>query len=95
MHFSCLHYSTFPIDDAWLNSVYYSLSPSGELLTIAHGNKVMFLSSRWDNDIQQNKYTITWNGDIQNFGDIITAVVCLPVIGLSTSVQVYFLSLYF
>lgn len=75
-------------DDNWLNAVHYSLSPTTELLVIAHGTQVVFLSSRWDNDAQHSRFTITWKGDLESANDIITATVCLPIVGFSTSVQV-------
>lgn len=75
----------FDIDENWLNAVFYSLSPTGELLVIAHGSKFVLLTSRWNND--QTNYTYTLKGELENPNDIITSLICLPIVGTS-NVQV-------
>lgn len=66
-------------DENWLNSVFYSLSPTGELLVIAHGSKLVLLTSRWNND--QTTYTYTLKVELENPNDIITSLTCLPIVG--------------
>lgn len=75
----------FSVDENWLNSVFYSLSPTGELLVIAHGAKFVLLTSRWNND--QTNYTYTLKGELENPNDIITSLICLPIVG-TTNIQV-------
>uniref|UniRef100_A0A6B2EEC5 Putative rab3 gtpase-activating protein non-catalytic subunit n=1 Tax=Phlebotomus kandelakii TaxID=1109342 RepID=A0A6B2EEC5_9DIPT len=74
-------------EDSWLNAVHFSFSPTGEMLVFGHGAKLIFLTSRWDSELGQNSYTICWTGDLENPNDIITSVLCLPVMALSTSSQ--------
>lgn len=72
-------------DDNWLNAVHYALSPTTELLVIAHGTQIVFLGSRWDNDLQHNRYTITWKADLDNVIGLITVTLCLPIGGFGTT----------
>lgn len=65
--------------------MFYSLSPTGELLVIAHGSKFVLLTSRWNND--QTNYTYTLKGELENPNDIITSLICLPIVG-TTNTQV-------
>ncbi|KAG4066663.1 hypothetical protein HA402_007299 [Bradysia odoriphaga] len=74
----------FSQDENWLNSVFYSLSPTGELLVIAHGSKFVLLTSRWSNE--QTTYTYTLKCELENPNDIITSLICLPIVG-TTNVQ--------
>lgn len=37
--------------------------------------------------MQQYKYAITWSGVLENQNDIITSVVCLPIVGTNSSVS--------
>lgn len=73
------------LDENWLNSVFYSLSPTGELLIIGHGSKFILLTSRWNNE--QTIYSYTLKGELENPNDIITSLICLPIVGTS-NVQV-------
>uniref|UniRef100_A0A1L8DVY2 Putative rab3 gtpase-activating protein non-catalytic subunit n=1 Tax=Nyssomyia neivai TaxID=330878 RepID=A0A1L8DVY2_9DIPT len=78
----------FREEDSWLNAVHFSFSPTGEMLVFGHGAKLIFLTSKWDSDLGQNSYSICWTGDLEkNPNDIITSVLCLPVMALSTSSQ--------
>uniref|UniRef100_A0A1B0EVF1 Putative rab3 gtpase-activating protein non-catalytic subunit n=1 Tax=Lutzomyia longipalpis TaxID=7200 RepID=A0A1B0EVF1_LUTLO len=77
----------FREEESWLNAVHFSFSPTGEMLVFGHGAKLIFLTSRWDNDLGQNCFSICWTGDLDNPNDIITSVLCLPVMALSTSSQ--------
>lgn len=85
MNFQKCHRKFFVIvfcsDENWLNSVFYSLSPTGELLVIAHGSKFVLLTSRWNND--QTNYTYTLKGELDP-NDIITSLICLPIVGTTT-----------
>lgn len=72
-------------EENWLNAVYYALSPTAEVLAFAHGSKIIVLSNRWDNNLQQYRYSITWSGVLENSNDIITSIICLPVAGHSGS----------
>ena len=75
--------TTWLSEENWLNAVYYALSPTSEVLVFGHGSKMIALSNRWDNATQQYKYGITWSGHLENPNDIITSIICLPVLGFS------------
>lgn len=71
------------IDENWANAL-FSLSPTGELLAICYGTKFAILGSTWDNDIQQNKYCVTWKMDL-TANNKITAIICLPIVAMGKS----------
>ncbi|XP_059616459.1 rab3 GTPase-activating protein non-catalytic subunit [Phlebotomus argentipes] len=77
----------FRSEESWLNAVHFSFSPTGEIMVFGHGAKLIFLSSRWDSDLGQNAFSICWTGDLEDPNDIVTSVLCLPVMALSTSSQ--------
>lgn len=68
-----------------MNAVYHSVSPTAEVLAIGHGAKLVLMSTRWDNELQNHKYTVTWKGDLENPNDIVTSIICLPIVGASSS----------
>lgn len=61
------------------------MSPTAEVLAIAHGAKMVLMSTRWDNELQNHKYSVTWKGDLVNPNDIVTSIICLPIVGASSS----------
>lgn len=74
-------------DDDWLNLVYYSISPTLEVIAFGHGTKVILLGQNWNNEVHLHCYTITWTGELENPNDVITSVICLPVAGQSLHTQ--------
>lgn len=73
------------LDENWLNAVYYSISPTGELIAFGHGSKLILLSSHWSNPNQLPSYSITWKGELENPNDIITSIITLPIYGPNVS----------
>lgn len=71
-------YST---DDNWLNGVNYAISPTGEIIAFALGEKLAFLSACWNNKSQVFTYSLSWCGELENPNQIVTAIVCLPMFG--------------
>lgn len=78
----------FITEDDWLNLVFYSLSPTLEIIAFGHGTKIILLGQNWKGDSQLNLYSITWTGELEDPNDIITSVICLPVAGHSAHTQV-------
>lgn len=78
-------YSFYKLDENWLNAINYSLSPTGELIAFAQGEKLALLSSCWDNKAQMPTYTLSWCGELENPNQIVTSVLCLPMFGRSVS----------
>lgn len=70
-----------------MNAIYYSLSPSGEIFALGHGSKIIVLGAHWDKELQVNHYTITWKFDLENTNDIITSIICIPILGQSNNAQ--------
>lgn len=78
----------FPEDD-WLNLVSYSISPTLEIIAFGHGTKIILLGQNYkEDDSRLNLYSITWTGELEDPNDIITAVICLPIVGQSAHTQV-------
>lgn len=77
-------------DDKWLDAVNYSLSPTGEIFTFAHAEKIVILGTKWDNSRDHNIFKILWKGEIDNPNLLITSVLSIPVVAQSTSTQVKF-----
>lgn len=47
-------------------------------LVFAFRSKIIVLSLKWNNHLQQSKYSITWSDELPPYDDI-TAVLCLPI----------------
>uniref|UniRef100_A0A1A9WKV4 Rab3-GAP regulatory subunit N-terminal domain-containing protein n=1 Tax=Glossina brevipalpis TaxID=37001 RepID=A0A1A9WKV4_9MUSC len=72
-------------DDNWLNAVHYSISPMGELIALAQGEKIALLSSCWDDKSPMVTYSLGWSGELDDPNEIITSVLCLPMLGYNVS----------
>lgn len=66
----------------WLSSVCLSISPTGEVLVAAHGCKIIFLESKFNYEKQENIFDTIWTIELQNPNDVITSVLCVPLIQL-------------
>ncbi|XP_034098251.1 rab3 GTPase-activating protein regulatory subunit [Drosophila albomicans] len=75
-------------DDNWLNAVNYAMSPTGETIALAQGEKLAFLSTYWDSNAQENTYALTWCGELENTNQIVTSLLCLPMTHLVRSTDV-------
>lgn len=63
--------------DNWLQLCEISVSPVGDLIVIANGRKIVSLSSKWNNPI--NEFEITHSGTIHDY-DEVKAVLALPIV---------------
>lgn len=73
-------------DDNWLNGINFSISPTGELIAMALGEKLALMSSSsWDTKSQISSYTLSWCGELEDPNQIVTSVLCLPMFGRSVS----------
>uniref|UniRef100_A0A1B0G281 Rab3 GTPase-activating protein regulatory subunit n=1 Tax=Glossina morsitans morsitans TaxID=37546 RepID=A0A1B0G281_GLOMM len=72
-------------DDNWLNAVNCSISPLGELVALAQGEKIALLSSCWNDKSPTVTYTLVWCGELDDPNEIITSVLCLPMLGSNVS----------
>lgn len=68
-----------------------SVSPTGEIIVLAHSNKIVVLSAKWDSNAVLNQYHITFSGSLDDPSDFITAVLCLPIASQNKSSQVSFI----
>lgn len=64
-----------------MNGINYAISPTGEVIALALGEKLALLSSCWDNKSQVTTYSLSWCGELENPNQIVTAVICLPMFG--------------
>ncbi|XP_075152474.1 rab3 GTPase activating protein isoform X2 [Haematobia irritans] len=69
-------------DENWLNGINYSISPTGELIAMALGEKLALLSSSWNST---PAYSLSWCGELEDPNQIVTSVLCLPMYGRSVS----------
>ncbi|XP_055614598.1 rab3 GTPase-activating protein non-catalytic subunit [Uranotaenia lowii] len=72
-------------EENWLNAVCHSLSPAGDILAFGHGSILTVLSSKWDRSRQLYVYRAAWKGAIEDPNCLITAVLCLPIVGQGAS----------
>ncbi|CAH1999952.1 unnamed protein product [Acanthoscelides obtectus] len=82
----------FPTDDhrgsdSWLQVCEASVSPTGDLIVIAHERKIIVLSAKWNPQLSANHYVITYSGTIHDY-DKVKAVLCLPVVGENQHSQI-------
>ena len=68
-------------DENWLNSINYAISPTGEVIALALGEKLALLSSCWNTKVQLSEYTLSWCGELENPNQIVTSILCLPMYG--------------
>ncbi|XP_052851167.1 rab3 GTPase-activating protein non-catalytic subunit [Drosophila gunungcola] len=66
-------------DDNWLNAVNHAISPTGELIALAQGEKLAFLSTCWSSHGSANTYVLGWCGELEDRNQIVTSITCLPM----------------
>ncbi|KAH8281881.1 hypothetical protein KR054_003758 [Drosophila jambulina] len=67
-------------DDNWLNAINYAISPTGELIALAQGEKLAFLSTCWSSHGNTNNtYALGWCGELEDSNQIVTSLTCLPM----------------
>ncbi|XP_037710129.1 rab3 GTPase-activating protein regulatory subunit [Drosophila subpulchrella] len=66
-------------DDNWLNAVNHAISPTGELIAMAQGEKLAFLSTCWSSHGNANTYVLGWCGELEDHNQIVTSLTCLPM----------------
>jgi len=69
----------FRADDNWLNAVNHAISPTGELIAMAQGEKLAFLSTCWSSHGNANTYVLGWCGELEDHNQIVTSLTCLPM----------------
>ncbi|XP_021929847.1 rab3 GTPase-activating protein non-catalytic subunit-like isoform X2 [Zootermopsis nevadensis] len=86
-------------EHTWLQECCLSLSSTGELLVIAHRNRMIILTSKWDSKEEgevKTKYHVTWRGKYPEnkntkillpLSKQITSVLCLPLISQGKSIH--------
>lgn len=83
----------FPWDDNrgsenWLHNCLISVSPTGEIVTLANNDRIVVLSAKWDSNAVLSNYHISFSGTLEGTTDPITAVLCLPIASQNQSSQV-------
>lgn len=73
-------------EERWLNSVYYSISPTGESMVLAHGTKLVYMESKFIYERQENIFDVCWSCEL-DIPDLITSVLCIPLIGQMSGSQ--------
>ncbi|XP_014277856.1 rab3 GTPase-activating protein non-catalytic subunit [Halyomorpha halys] len=67
----------------WLEECEISLSPTSELLVIAHEKNLVILKAKWDSDGESGdkiKYLLSWHGDLTlDPSEVVTSILCLPI----------------
>lgn len=76
------------VEDNWLEAVHFCISPTRELLVFGHGSLLIGLTPQWDDDRRDHVFKISWTEFLPDDNDLITSVICLPVISSSQSTQV-------
>ncbi|KAH8298206.1 hypothetical protein KR018_011009 [Drosophila ironensis] len=66
-------------DDNWLNGINQAVSPTGELIALAQGEKLAFLSTCWSSHGSGNTYALGWCGELEDHNQIVTSLTCLPI----------------
>ncbi|XP_033735108.1 rab3 GTPase-activating protein non-catalytic subunit-like [Pecten maximus] len=77
---------------SWLQDCVISLSPANDMIAIAHEQKIVLLSQKYDPQNKEadidTKLTKVWEGTIhQEEGENITAILCLPLASQKRSTQ--------
>ncbi|XP_071079517.1 rab3 GTPase-activating protein non-catalytic subunit-like [Haliotis cracherodii] len=76
----------------WFQECILSLSPTNDMVAIAHGDKIVVLAQKWDpkhkgEDIE-SKFSIQWQNSLkQEESETITALMCLPLASQKRSTQ--------
>jgi len=64
------------------------MSPTGETIAMAQGEKLAFLSTCWDSRANENTYAMSWCGELENTYQIVTSLMCLPMTHVVRSTDV-------
>lgn len=64
-----------------------SMCPTGELIALVHGRRLVVLSAKWDSSNSLAHFQVTYTGTPEE-NDVIKAVLCLPITGQSQSSHV-------
>lgn len=78
--------------DSWLQQCHVSVCPTGELIALANGKRLIVLSAKWDSTSGLSQFQISYAG-MPDENDVIKAVICLPIVGQSQSSHVSFYGL--
>lgn len=74
---------TVTTKENWLEECEISLSPTSELLVLAHEKNLVILKAKWDSDGENGdkiKYLLSWHGDLSlDPSEVITCLLCLPI----------------
>lgn len=68
--------------ESWLQQCCVSVCPTGDLIALANGKRLVILSAKWDSSSGENTFQISYAGTPEE-SDVIKAVLCLPLIGQS------------
>ena len=68
-----------------MKGINYAMSPTGELIAMAQGEKLALLSANWDIKGSGYSYSLCWCGELDDPNSIITQVSCLPIYGSNVS----------
>ncbi|KAG1709741.1 Rab3 GTPase-activating protein non-catalytic subunit [Nymphon striatum] len=75
--------------DNWMQECLISVSPVGDTIALAHENKVVLLTAKWDNEEKgkvKNKFNITWKETLNSDSyEYITSILCLPLVSQKRS----------
>ncbi|XP_063697435.1 rab3 GTPase-activating protein non-catalytic subunit isoform X2 [Culicoides brevitarsis] len=69
--------------EKWLQNIAHSLAPTGESMVFGHGSKVAYLESKFNYEKQESNFDVCWTLEIDP-NELITAVLCIPLIGQSS-----------
>lgn len=83
-------YSYQIVEENWLNAVHFCISPTRELLVFGHGSLLIGLTPQWDDQRREHVFKISWTEYLPDDNDLITSLICLPVISSSHSTQVIY-----
>jgi hypothetical protein len=61
--------------------VHFSLSPTSDILSFAHGSLFAILTNQWSREKQTNTYKITFKGVLDNPNSQATAILNIPIVG--------------
>ncbi|XP_043917591.1 rab3 GTPase-activating protein non-catalytic subunit [Protopterus annectens] len=74
---------------SWFQNCAVSLSPTNDLMVLAHEQKAVFLSPKWrtnDKGQDEMQYSVTWSGSLNvEEGECVSSVICIPLASLKRS----------
>lgn len=71
----------------WLHQCQISVCPTGEVIALANGKRLVILSAKWDSTRGLSQFQISYAG-VPDEDDVIKAVLCLPIVGQSQNSHV-------